>query len=348
MKGLSFFAAAAAFSALLATPATAQTFCPTAPATPGDRRVDKTKLTYSTYNTEFLFLVGYGQLNCPGSDCKWTNEDEARQHIKQVAQIIRKLDADIVQMTEVEDCAVLGAVIQELAVLGDRSYKPYMVKGTDTATGQNVGLITRVDPVGDVQRTDKSVSLPVSESKCPSASGYSKSKSVAKNLFATFRVSGFSKPITVVGAHFMANPTDKKRCFEREGQATVIASVATDAAAAGNHVIISGDLNDWSRSSPDRNGNRPISNALGILERPGFVNAGSLADPQTRYSQWFDRNKDCQYELSEVSSLDHIVVSKSLQSGVANVTFHGSDLYQASCGGYNSDHYPITMTLRPV
>ncbi|KAJ0389884.1 hypothetical protein ATCC90586_011446 [Pythium insidiosum] len=217
---------------------------------------------------------------CRQDQAHWTNEDEARRHIKQVAQTIRKLNSDIVQMTEVEDCAVLGAVIQELSLLGDNSYKPYIVQGTDSSTGQNIGLITRVDPVVDMARTDKSASLPVSESKCPSASKIAKSKSVSKNFFTTFRVQGFSKPITVVGAHFLAMPTDKKRCFEREGQATVIASVASDAVAAGNHVIISGDLNDWSRTSPDRNNNSPISNVLGILERPGFLNVGTLADPQ--------------------------------------------------------------------
>ncbi len=31
-------------------------------------------------------------------------------------------------------------------------YKPYLIKGTDTATGQNVGIITKIDPSSNMQR----------------------------------------------------------------------------------------------------------------------------------------------------------------------------------------------------
>lgn len=42
----------------------AQQQCPNAPASPQDRRVDKTKLTIATYNVEWLFL---NRSNCPGT-----------------------------------------------------------------------------------------------------------------------------------------------------------------------------------------------------------------------------------------------------------------------------------------
>lgn len=341
-RSLSFIAAAAL---CLIKSASAQTYCTTAPSTAGDRRPDQTVLKYATYNAEFLFLTGYGSLDCPGDDCKWATATAAQNHVKQVATIIKAMNADIVQVTEVEDCTALKAVITQLVLLGDSTYAAYIVKGTDTATGQNVGFLTRVDPTSTVLRTSASVSLPVSNSTCPSASGYPAKKSVSKNIYATFKPTGFSKAITAIGVHFLARPDDKRRCFEREGQATVISNLAVSQVSAGNHVIISGDINDWSRQAPDRNSNAPISNVLGLLERSGFSNAGAIATKTSRYTQWYDRNNDCRYALTEVSSLDHIIVSNSLRSAITDVSFR-NDLYTASCSGYNSDHYPITVTFR--
>ncbi|TYZ62966.1 hypothetical protein PybrP1_008104 [[Pythium] brassicae (nom. inval.)] len=318
--------------------------CATAPATAGDRRTVKTQIKYTTYNAEFLFLQGLGTLKCPGADCKWETATAAQNHIVQVAKIIKSLDSDILQLTEVEDCTVLNAVITQLAQLGDSTYKPYLLRGTDTATGQNVGLLTRVDPSANLQRSTSAPSIPVSGSKCPSASGFSSTKSVSKHFYTTFNVPGFTKPLTVVGAHLLANPEDKVRCYEREAQATVLASLANAAILNGNHAIISGDLNDWSSSVPDRNNNAPISNVLGILTGSTMVQTAANATQATRYSQWFDKNKDCTFLTTEVSSLDHILVSKSLSSAVTSVKFH-NDLYTASCTGLNSDHYPITVTI---
>ncbi|GAB9477661.1 hypothetical protein Gpo141_00014779, partial [Globisporangium polare] len=321
--------------------------CATAPSTVGDRRTNKTQLKYSTYNTEFLFLQGLGTLACPGADCKWTTSTAAQNHLVQVAKIIKSLDSDIIQMDEVEDCNVLNSVITQLVSLGDSTYKPYLVKGTDTATGQNVGILTRVDPSTNLVRATTAPSIPVSGSKCPSASGYSATKSVSKNFYATFNVPGFSKPITIIGAHLLANPEDKVRCYEREAQATVLASLANAAILDGNHAIISGDLNDWSGTVLDRNSNKPISGVLSILTGSSMVQVSANAAQTSRYTQWYDENSDCVYSTTETSSLDHILVSKSLSSSVTAVKFN-NDLYTASCTGTNSDHYPVTVTIKAV
>ncbi|KAJ0403141.1 hypothetical protein ATCC90586_005569 [Pythium insidiosum] len=320
--------------------------CPTAPATPEDRRDDKSVLKFATYNAEFLFLVGYGQLQCPGSDCKWTTVSEAQSHVKQIAKNIVSINADIVQLNEVEDCAVLRMLVAEIAALGDNSYRPYLVRGEDASTGQNSALITRIDPAEDLYHSDVKVELPVENSKCPPASKFSKSKGVSKHFRTSFNVEGFSKPITLIGAHLLANPQHKGRCYEREGQATVLSGLATDALEQDHHVIMSGDFNDFSLSATDKNDNRPISNALGIMEGPGFVNAGKFAAKAQRYTQWWDKNKDCVFEPTEVSTLDHVILSETLTSSVKSVEYR-TDLYEVSCGGFNSDHFPITVTFEP-
>jgi endonuclease/exonuclease/phosphatase family metal-dependent hydrolase len=302
----------------------------------------------ATFNAAFLFLgtESHG-LSCPGADCPWATTADAESHVLQIASVIKSLDADIVQLNEVEDCTVLEAVITQLQALGDSSYQPYLVRGTDTSTGQNAALLTRIDPVVDLQRTETRATIPVSGSTCPSSSGYSSTKGVSKHLYTTFNVTGFSKPITLVGAHLLANPESKPRCFEREAQATVLAGLANAAVDEGHHAIITGDLNDWSAAVPYKNNNAPISAALAILTGDNFVEVASKVAQPNRYSEWYDEDNDCVYEDTEVSSLDHILVSKSLSAALTSVSFN-HDLYTTSCSGYNSDHYPISIVLSEV
>lgn len=138
-------------------------------------------------------------------------------------------------------------------------------------------------------------------------------KGVSKHFYTTFNVTGFSKPITLVGAHLLANPESKPRCFEREAQATVLADLAKAAVDEGHHAIITGDLNDWSADVLDKNSNKPISAVLSILVSDGdFVETASKVSQADRFTEWWDEDNDCVYEDSEVSSLDHILVSKSL------------------------------------
>lgn len=343
-----FTIAVLAVGALVPSTNAAFAACATAPSSPEDRRPSTAQLKVATFNAAFLFLgTETHTLACPGADCPWTTAADAQSHVSQIASVIKDLDADIIQMNEVEDCTVLDAVITQLEALGDSTYKPYLVKGTDTSTGQNSALLTRIDPVVDLQRTETRASIPVSGSTCPSASGYSSSKGVSKHFYTTFNVTGFSKPITLVGAHLLANPENKARCFEREAQATVLADLADAAVAEGHHAIITGDLNDWSADVLDKNSNAPISAVLSILTGSNFVQVASKVSQSDRYTEWYDEDNDCVYETTEVSSLDHILVSKSLSSALKSVSFN-HDLYTTSCSGYNSDHYPVSIVLNKV
>lgn len=68
---------------------------------------------------------------------------------------------------EVESCDVLIKVLEGFFILikkknelkkknkemgNNHGYVPYLLKGTDTATGQNVGILTRIDPISNLQR----------------------------------------------------------------------------------------------------------------------------------------------------------------------------------------------------
>jgi len=92
-------------------------------------------------------------MQCPGGDCPWKTANDAERHYQGIVSEIRDLDADIITLTELQGCDVLERLATDL----NMGYKHYLVLGGDTATGQNVGLLTRVDPVTDLQRTENTM-----------------------------------------------------------------------------------------------------------------------------------------------------------------------------------------------
>ena len=63
---------------------------------------------------------------------------------------------------QVRSCSELQEIVRQLPV----GYAAYMVGGQDTYTGQKMGLITRIDPVVDLWRTDERAHAPLPESTC--------------------------------------------------------------------------------------------------------------------------------------------------------------------------------------
>lgn len=323
--------------------------CKAVPKLPEDRRVNKEHLSIATFNAEFLFMKGLSKLKCPGSDCDWKDDAMAQKHIDAVASMILKMNVDIIQLTEVEDCDALAALVTSLAAMGDTTYKQYLVRGKDLFTGQNVALLTRVDPIADMQRSEETIEYPVPNTSCGVYDGKpSKSKGVSKHFYTRFAVDGFAKPITMVGLHFLARPDDVKRCFQREAQATVIGNIVQKATKRGDHVVVLGDFNDFSESVADIKGSAPISSTLKIIRTAGngLVNIASKVAQKQRYTNWWDHApKDCIVTIpNEVSMLDHILLSPDLYE-LAKDTAFGHDLFQQSCDTLHSDHYPIYTSI---
>jgi len=289
-----------------------------------------------------LFL---NRSNCPGTGCAWPNEAEAVKHMKDVAKEIQILNADIVNLAEVQDCIVLKTLNN---LLPGMNYLPYLLTGTDTSTGQNMALLTRVDPSTNLQRTSNRVNYPVPGSTCGST--YSGDTAVSKHYYTTFNIAGLSKPLTMFGMHFLAFPDDTIRCVQREGQATVIRQLAAQYIGT-NSVIILGDLNDFDEKVPDANDNMPISTVLDILRdplpsQPGdeLVNVASFVKQQSeRYSCWWDKDESCNVQHDELSMIDHLLISNDLVPLVTEAYMDHN--YKAACGGYESDHWPVIVTL---
>eukprot|EP01084_Bolivina_argentea_P259524 437912_1 len=73
-----------------------------------DRRSNKHQLIIAEYNVEFLFhnqsSCTSHTLKCPGNSCRWNNDSMATLHMQYIANVITKLNADILILIETEDC----------------------------------------------------------------------------------------------------------------------------------------------------------------------------------------------------------------------------------------------------
>jgi exonuclease III len=322
----------------------ADTECPYV-TTMGDRRSDKNKLRLVQYNVEWLFIDYCSSSQCPGTGCTWVNQSEAETHMNYVTNVVKELNPDIINFCEIEGCDELNMLKDKL----DSSYMPYLKKGTDTSTGQNVGMLTRIDPIVSLYRTELKYNYPLPGSKC-GYTGSPGSSGVSKHYITEFYFNGYN--IALIAAHLLAFPTDSMRCAEREAQASVLQNVIFGYINKGYEVIMLGDFNDYDGTVLDVNYNKPNSRVLDILkgnqgDLSGLYQLHSVAEEivQTeRYSDWWDSDNNCKTSSQkDYSMIDHVLVTDAIRKNIADVfIYHGYDEY---CGKYNSDHFPVVLDL---
>lgn len=327
-----------------AGPIFCDTECPV-PTNPGaDRRVNKDFLRIVQYNVEWLFIDYCASADCPGEGCPWKNVSEAETHLNSVASIVRDLDPDFINFCEVEGCDELRSLNSQVS----EKLIPYLKKGTDTSTGQNVGFLSKVDPLVPLFRTEERFIYPINGSLC-GYTGEPGDTGVSKHYITEFLINDY--PIAIIGAHFLAEPTDPTRCAKREGQASVLQKVIYDYVISGYEVILLGDLNDFDGEIDDKNNNHPTSKVLDILKGNYGVyqgefqlyNVAEQIEQPERYSDWWDKNHNCKATENEFSLIDHILVTPGLNKKVLKAFIYHS--YTEFCGTYNSDHYPFVLDL---
>jgi exonuclease III len=328
---------------------TAPLNCFQAPSVPEDRRKDKKHLKIANFNAEWLFLFGgRGGIRCPAESCPWSTINEAMSHLSKVADMLAKIDADIVHLSEVEDCRVLSTLLK--LIPGDHGYKPYIITGKDHATGQNVALLTRIDPFEDIQRTEKRGQYPVPQSTCGS-NGPKGTIGVTKHYIARIKASnekGKTFNFLFAGLHFLARPSDKTRCPQREAQAVVLRDLVRSKTMDGEYVVILGDFNDYDPLAIGVDNRKPISATLPILYQSSgrnmtIRNAAGLVPVEDRYSCWFDVNQNCRVDGNkERVMIDHILLDSRLN--IVEAKFHHD--YEPTCEDRVSDHWPFSVKLR--
>lgn len=287
-------------------------------------------LRVATFNGEFLFdgVGDEGEATFP-----WKGDPAlARAHRDAVAAVIRMLDADLVLVPETEHLDALQMMVDES--LADLGYEAVLVDGQDSFTGQDVGLLSRL-PVEAAGRTDLRLPVGISD----------QTYGVSKNLWARVTLPD-GTPVTVVGVHFLARPDDVERRDRRETQAEVIRQLIEAEQALGREIIALGDFNDIDDVSLDRRGSTPITDVLATIKRAGpspdddLVNVLGDVPQADRFTSFYDRNRDGQFDAGEFSAIDHVLLSPALYRRVVDVRYvHAHDPREVS------DHFPVVVTL---
>jgi exonuclease III len=308
-----------------------------------DRRENKQSLRLVQYNVEWLFIDYYSAMDCPGDGCTWKTIDDAEKHLSYVSKVISELKPDIINLCEVEGCDELNEVKNYL----DDSYVPYLKKGTDTSTGQNVGMLTRIDPIVDLYRSEEKITYPISGTKCGSTSS-SGTSGVSKHYITEFDLGVYK--VALIGAHLLAIPTDPSRCVQREAQAQVLQNIVYGYIGRGYEIILIGDMNDYDGEILDMNDDKPTSRVLDIMkgldgQKKGTYELTNIAvsiKKDERFTDWWDSDNNCNTtSQKDYSMIDHILVTDNVYSNIVNAyIYHGYDEY---CGKWNSDHYPIVV-----
>lgn len=330
---------------LFSTKVLADTECPVVSYLGKDRRIHKNKLRLVQFNVEWLFIDYYSPMNCPGDGCTWKNQTEAETHMSYVAKTINNLNADIINLCEVEGCDELNMLKEQL----DGTYSSYLKKGTDSSTGQNVGMLTRIEPTCSLYRSELKYDYPIPGSMC-GYTGATGSSGVSKHYITEFEFDRTN--VAFISAHLLAIPTDPARCAQREAQAAVLQTIISDYISKNYEIIMIGDFNDYDAEVLDVNNNIPKSRVLDILKGsiPIYSNGYTLHNiaetiPKTeRYSDWWDSDNNCNTTLdTDYSMIDHVLVTDALRKNIINTfIYHG---YKEYCGKYDSDHYPVVIDL---
>ena len=328
-------AVAALVAALVANVATVtRAQCSSAPPVAADRRRDaaSARVTVATFNAKFLF-DGVDDVKASpynsGDDA--ADVAAASAHIAAVRDdVVKALDVDVLVIAEAETCGTLTRVAAASA-----DYATGMVDGTDTFTAQEVGLLTKVDVVVDIQRTEARGQYAQATSKC----GYvgEKDSGVSKHFWT--RVKIVDRYVSIIAAHLKANPTEASSCAQREAQVEVLRGLISARYAVNDAVIVLGDLNDYSAKYVDVSGNAPTSQVLARLRDFDDDGVDELEEVSSLISQSSRYTYQSESGYSK-AMLDHILVSKA-DVDIVDATIRHDVVTSHSV----SDHFPVVSTL---
>lgn len=272
------------------------------------------------YNVEFLFLNQHS--GCPGSKCDWQNRTIAQIHADKVSEIIHKHQPDILNL-----CEVGGEY--ELQYLNYST--PYFIQNKDTATGQNVALLSNL-PVTNLYRNETRINY--------EGGNLIHTTGVSKHYITEFKYRNYK--VGLIGIHLIAMPTDPVRVAQREAQAIILNGIVENFIQNNYEVMLIGDFNDYDGDILDINSHKPTSNVLSILKSHLF-SVMDKVDQKERYTNWYDEEKNCKDNLLDYSMIDHVLMTKHLLDLVSNVSIDHS--YLEYCGKLDSDHYPIIINI---
>lgn len=286
-------------------------------------------------NAEFLWDGAGPEEGHPRIRFPWRyNRVEAERHMERIAEIVVASDPDVAIVCEVENQSALTRFNN--GFLAGSGYRAFVFEGDDVDTGQDVALLTRIDP-DEVTFHEEAMSL----------NGVR--KGLTKNIVAKLRVG--SLRLGVVGVHLIANPDDRSRRAEREAQAGCIRELTRRLRRSNHLPVVCGDFNDYDGciESSDCNDSTPISNVLRIARQmdpksrdDDLVNASCFVPKVTRYTSHRDRNGNGRVDAGDLlSSIDHVLLAPELVEHVESV-----DIPKHVETRFVTPHFPVVVRMR--
>lgn len=210
------------------------------------------QLKLATFNCEFLVKrTVHVKFGLELDRKEWTDEQrktwdqpgyrEARFHeaAQAVATVIKKIDADVLALTEVGTEADVAELQREVAALGlDYPHKA-VCDSTDTFTGQHVAVLSKrkFDKVNRTipgrERYDRELDNDVEVED---------DTGISKGMQVVFEAAG--QPVHLYVAHLTSERGGHEKDAQRIAQASIIRRNSLPQINDGKFVVVAGDLND--------------------------------------------------------------------------------------------------------
>lgn len=198
-----------------------------------------------TLNTEWLWTPFDGHADGQVVRHRDPSIAEYRKEIDFYSQLILAQRADIVALAEIENELVIDDFVTRLG----GAWKGYFKQGRDTATGQDVALLSRLPYVEN--------SLSDFDFPAGSLPGWRKAKRLSKVLGARFELpaaaiqkGGKVKTVGVITAHFLSKRNEKPaKARARLKQALALVKASKRFSVLSDQLILLGDFNDYAGSA---------------------------------------------------------------------------------------------------
>lgn len=286
-----------------------------------DKRINYDELRVATFNTEWLFAASD---RWPANPRK--TPEQSSRHLLEVAEVLDEVDADMVVLSELEDIDILERLRAMMS--NGQDYKCFLEPGCDNSMGQNVGLLSKIDPATPLYRITCMENYPIAESAYPLVKPGS--IGISKNFVSKFHIyssDNFLHKIALFGVHLRAKPAKPLNSARREAQALALKREVDTVRAAGYDIVVAGDLNDFDTTLGESIPH-VVSKSVSTIKASGggLINPIRMINPARRYST---RSR---------TLVDHILVSPTLQS-------HSAHIYNDDRFVGVSDHFPVSVVI---
>ena len=293
------------------------------------------EITVATFNAEFLnksrIHVKFGkQFDITRESKKeqkfWSSDNNRSAKFAEasanVAQMIKRIDADIITLTEVGGDDNLKVLIDDLNEIGVNYTHWEVCACTDSFTGQHVAVLSKF-PLKEVwpQIPGRSIYLEESDGDSEGETG------ISKGLKVTATIN--QKDIDIFVLHLKSERGGFDSDAKRLAQSSIARRAIIKQLNAGRQVIVTGDLNS-EKGSPS------------IYRLRGFDDLYEELI-QTGHSDYFE-NTDIRWTYNykgETEQIDHILVSPGLSKSTdikTSILETGDDKI--------SDHNPVIVKLK--